>query len=338
MKKNKNNKQLQDELSQNVTNKIINILETHQAGNYEKTWFPPLEPFAFNPSSNITYAMVNQILLSDVYLHSENFKLNRWMTFKQAKELKGNVKKGENSTRIYFKSYLVIDVKTGHNITTKFFNLSKEVQKKLIADGIVFFKGYLKYHRIFNIEQIENLPNIFTDPPKKKRQIKGEKNTNAEKILSSYNIDIRYKENADRCFYSWNLFNETQDYIVSPIVDNYKDWTNHYKTMFHEFIHSTGNVKRLDRDMSGAKGTKKYAFEELIAEIGSAILCAHCGIDTTITNNAAYIKSWLTCLNNDLNFIFKAASKAEQAAKFILSETDILNSFVTKEEEVKIES
>ena len=81
--------------------------------------------------------------------------------------------------------------------------------------------------------------------------------------------------------------------------------------------HWTGHSSRLDRLRKGKFGSPEYAFEELVAELSAAFLCSHLGFTKTITNNAAYIKSWISVLQNDNKMIFKAAKLAEQASEFI---------------------
>jgi antirestriction protein ArdC len=89
-------------------------------------------------------------------------------------------------------------------------------------------------------------------------------------------------------------------------------------TLLHESVHATGHKSRLDRDFSKSFGSEAYAFEELVAELGSAMLCAHCGIDGEMqSNHVAYIANWLTVLRNDKKAILTASAKAQQALDFL---------------------
>jgi antirestriction protein ArdC len=114
------------------------------------------------------------------------------------------------------------------------------------------------------------------------------------------------------------------DYIQVPCKEQFNDIMEFYSTLFHEMVHSTGHRDRLGRLDVGVKlasfGSEEYSKEELIAEIGSAFLMNHIGIETikTFKNSAAYIQSWLKVLRDDKRFIVSASSKAEKAMKYIL--------------------
>jgi antirestriction protein ArdC len=107
-----------------------------------------------------------------------------------------------------------------------------------------------------------------------------------------------------------------------PDISQFNTPESYYATLFHEMTHSTGHESRLNRKFGTKFGDNQYAREELIAEIGSAILNSSAGInnDTVFTNSVAYISSWLKALNNDHRLIIYAACKAEKAAKFILGD------------------
>ena len=106
--------------------------------------------------------------------------------------------------------------------------------------------------------------------------------------------------------------------IMSDFVQAYFEPSNWHRTARHEVSHSSGHLSRLNRDLSGSFGSKKYAFEELIAEISAAFLCASLGIAPTV-RHADYIGSWLEALHDDNKAIVRAASAASKAADFILS-------------------
>jgi len=111
------------------------------------------------------------------------------------------------------------------------------------------------------------------------------------------------------------------DKIVLPMMKQFAETAEYYGTCFHEMIHSTGHMKRLNRlDATAHFGGEDYSKEELVAEIGSSALVHHCGLETqeSFRNNTAYIQSWLSVLKNDKRFIVSASSKAEKAVRFIL--------------------
>lgn len=114
------------------------------------------------------------------------------------------------------------------------------------------------------------------------------------------------------------------DQVRMPKLASFKSQPEYYTTLFHELVHSTGHAKRLKRDMSGRFGNSKYAYEELIAEIGASYVSAYCGIFfKTRKNSAAYLRGWCSKLATEAKenktFLFKAASESQKAANFILS-------------------
>jgi antirestriction protein ArdC len=91
---------------------------------------------------------------------------------------------------------------------------------------------------------------------------------------------------------------------------------NYYATLLHELVHASGHEKRLKRITPARFGSEEYAFEELVAELGAAMLCGHCGIDGDL-RHAGYIESWLKALRNDKKFILSAAAKAQNAMDYL---------------------
>jgi antirestriction protein ArdC len=319
MKKKNETKEKKD-FYQETTNQIIQILENQQESKKTCYWLPPVEPFANNPFSNTIYQMFNQLLLSFYYQSPfSDYKLNRWMTFKQAKKLNAKVKKGAKSKRIYFTNYIYLDPETGKNQTQQFKKLSRKDQKELLQKNELISIPFLKRYSVFNIDDIEDLPKKFYQLPER-NVLKGEKNEIAENIIKNTSASILYK-----------LANKAANYhninkIVLPPRADFEELETFYSTAFHELIHWSGDKSRLDREKASFKNNPKtYAFEELIAELGAAYLCAYCGIAKPITDNAGYIKSWLQALNDDKKFILKAAAKAEKAAKYVLLDSKIID-------------
>ena len=111
------------------------------------------------------------------------------------------------------------------------------------------------------------------------------------------------------------------DFINMPRKERFKTSGDYYCTLFHEMAHWTGHKNRLDRDFKGRFGDESYAFEELIAEMGSAFLFADLGLEGNVQHDS-YIASWLRVLKNDKKAIFKAATEASKAHQFILKSTD----------------
>lgn len=241
-----------------------------------------------NLVSGREYRGVNVLLLQ-----SGAFESAHWLTFNQAKDLGGTVKRGERGTPIVF-----------WKVTEK-----KEPSGKIR-------KGFLlRYFTVFNVEQTEGIeipgPTAFNllDPIEE-----------CERIVSSYAEPPRIDHGGGAAFYM-----PSQDRIQIPGRKTFSSAPEYYSTIFHEIIHSTGHASRLARkgvvDPSRF-ASHDYSFEELIAECGAAFLCAEGGISpTTIENSAAYLGSWMKKLRDEPRWIVEAAGHASRAADFVLGGT-----------------
>lgn len=274
------------DIYEEITNRIIAQLE-----NNEIPWHKPwsgISGGAYNRVSKKPYSLLNQMLLK----HD-----GEYATYKQWSDIGGKVKKGEKSEIVVFwKIFQTEEVKNG------------KVEKKSIP--------LLKYINVFHVSQVDGVE------PRDVKSIEHKPIDEAENIKTTYidreNIEIR-EVVTNEAFYS-----PTMDYIQVPCKEQFADVMEFYSTLFHEMVHSTGHRDRLGRLDASVKlasfGSEEYSKEELIAEIGSAFLMNHIGIETTKTfkNSAAYIQSWLKVLRDDKRFIVSASSKAEKAMKYIL--------------------
>jgi antirestriction protein ArdC len=223
-----------------------------------------------------------------------------WMTYNQAQELSGQVRKGEKSALIVFASKLS---------RTEANDKGEEVER-----DIPFLKGYA----VFNVEQIDNLPAHFYEIANQSKLDVIERDAAADAFLSSIPADVRH--GGDRAFYAIH-----PDYIQLPPFETFRDAAAYYETRAHETIHWTRHETRLNREFGRKRwGDEGYAAEELVAELGSAYLSADLGLRPEIReDHAAYIENWLKVLRNDKRAIFTAAAHAERA-------TDLLNSYQPK--------
>ena len=105
-----------------------------------------------------------------------------------------------------------------------------------------------------------------------------------------------------------------------PQQEQFKDWDNYHATLLHEMTHWSGHKSRLDRDLTGRFGSEAYAAEELIAEMGSAFLCAQLGIELEGLQHPQYLENWLKVLKGDKRAIFTASSKAREASEYLLEQ------------------
>lgn len=215
----------------------------------------------------------------------QGFNDSRWMTYKQAKEEGGQVRKGEHGTTAIF-----------------YTTLEKEND-----DGETDYIPILKTFTVFNVEQIDGLPvsDEAVFPAETFEPI-----PHAEALFRNSGATIIEKgQNA--------FFAPSTDEIHLPDRRLFSDAANFYATGLHELIHWSGGKSRLNREMKGKFGSEGYAFEELIAELGSAFLMSDLGIVGEVQHES-YISSWLKALKNDKRYIFKAASAASKAHRYLM--------------------
>lgn len=248
-----------------------------------------------NASTGKNYRGINSFLLS-----FGPYANPGWLTFRQAKDLGGNVRKGEKSTLVVFWKLWETTEKDG------------ETKKKV---------PILRHYNVFNVEQCENLPAELYE-------IEGaqpwqDSDDTARQILAAY-IDATDGPDLDhggnRAVYS-----PQNDRVTLPHPETFTSRAGYYETAFHEAAHSTGHRARLNRPgITGPIqfGSQEYAKEELIAEMTAAFLCERCGIvQDDHENAAAYCQAWLRPLKNDPKMIIQAAAAAQKAADYITHET-----------------
>jgi len=225
---------------------------------------------------------------------AQNFVAPIWMTFKQALEFDAHVRKEEKGSLVVYADSITrkeTDEKTGDEIDRE----------------IPFLRGYT----VFNVEQIDGLPEVYyaKAAPKLDPIARIE---HAEKFFAALGARIRHGGN--RAFYSI-----AADEIQIPAFESFQDADSYYATLAHEFNHWTGSKTRLDRDFGGHRfGSEGYAVEELVAELGAAFLCADLELALEPReDHAAYIATWLKVLAADNRAVFTAAAHAQRAAEFV---------------------
>ena len=216
---------------------------------------------------------------------AKGYSTHGWMTFKQAQGLGAMVRTGEKSTHVVFTKQLVL--KEGDS----------EEEKKI---------GMLKAYSVFNVAQIEGLPEQQLELPQLSEQ---QRQDNVETFVRATRADIRI--GGDRACYVPAL-----DFIALPPLSSFKAPCNYYATALHELGHWSAHPARLNRDLKSRFDKQAYAAEELIAELTAAFLCAHLGIAGEL-RHADYIGHWLKLLKGDDRAVFTAASKASQAADYL---------------------
>lgn len=283
-------------LYDDITNKIIGELE---AGRFP--WVQPWgsaavkAPLAMpqNAATGRRYSGINVLILWGAVIE-HGFPGQSWLTFRQALSLGGNVRKGERGTTVVYADR---------------FTPEDEKRRAREAGEDAQAIPFLKRFTVFNASQCDGLPEevAAVAPPPEPGLIE----PRVEALIRATGIDFRI--GGDRAFYV-----PAHDYVVVPPPQAYFEPINWHRTALHELGHATGHPLRLGRDFSGSFGTKKYAFEELIAEINAAFCCASLGIAPTV-RHADYIGSWLDVLREDNRAIVRAASQASKAADWLLS-------------------
>ena len=216
-----------------------------------------------------------------------------WLTFRQALSLGGHVRKGERGTTVVYADRFTPDDERRRAAET-----GEEAQ------AIPFLKRFT----VFNTAQCEGLPDemMAMAPPVETDLVLPQ----AEALIRATGVDFRI--GGERAYYD-----PRHDFVQVPPPQAYFEPINWHRTALHEIGHASGHSSRLNRDLTGSFGSKKYAFEELIAEISAAYLCASLNITPTV-RHADYIGSWLEVLREDNRAIVRAASAASKAADYIL--------------------
>ena len=273
-----------------MSNKVYQIVTDKIIEKLEQGTIPWRKPWNCNPAMNWEskreYTGINAILLDP----------GEYATFNQIKKAGGKVKKGE-------KSHLVV-----------FWKLFEKKSNNKDDDKIEKIP-FLRYYNVFEInkqcEGLESRKKDFEDYDHNPI-------TDAENIVKLYKDSPKIKFSPNRAYYS-----PIDDFISVPEMKDFEKIEEYYSTLFHEMIHSTGHKSRLNRqgitDITNF-GSETYSKEELVAEIGSAMLCGKAKIENaTIDNSASYIQSWLRKLKNDHKLIVIASSQAQKAANYILN-------------------
>ena len=272
------------QIYEQITERIITLL-TQGTVPWQKPW-KARSGLPRNLVSGKSYRGINVFLLLTM-----NYESQFWLTFRQALQLGGNVRKGEKSCPVVFwKQTTIADKESG------------EPQKIPL----------LRYYSVFNVAQCDGLK-ISVEP--------AEETVNSilmpDEIVAHMPQRPVIKHGMAHAFYS-----PREDYVGLPVRERFECAEGYYATLFHELVHATGHESRLNRATLTEKagfGSNPYSKEELIAEMGAAFLCGQAEIgERTIDNSAAYLKNWLEQLRNDRTLIVQAAAHAQKAADFIL--------------------
>jgi antirestriction protein ArdC len=279
---------------QEVTDRIITELEQGRVP-WAQPWGRAKVGLGLpkNASTGRHYSGVNILILWGAVIE-KGFASQQWLTFRQALDLGGNVRKGEHGTTVCYADR---------------FTPKAEIERAAKDGDEPQAVPFLKRFTVFNIAQCDGLPERLQSEPEPlpEREII----PHAEALIAATGADFRIGGN--RAFYV-----PSADYIQVPPQPSFYNQIDYYRTCFHELGHHSGHKSRLNRDLTGAFGSSAYSREELVAEMTSAFICATLGIVPTV-RHADYLGSWLEVLREDNRAIFRAASQASKAADFVLA-------------------
>lgn len=267
-----------------ITNRIIESLERGTV-----PWHQPwgAESHPKNLISGKEYRGINAFLLS-----TTGYESPFWLTYKQAKDRGGNVKRGEKGYPcIYWNWFEKEDRETRQ-------------PRKL---------PFLRYYTLFNVTQCERVAYPIIQVPRTPFS----SIEMCERIVREMPNPPRIEDWKERAFYR-----PSDDLVGMPKRERFDRPADYYSMLFHELTHSTGHSSRLSRPgimESIIFASTRYSKEELVAEMGAAFLCGHAGIEKMTTeDSASYIASWLARLRNDTRLVVHAAAQAQKAADYIL--------------------
>ena len=280
-----------------VTEFIIKQLESGVAP-WRKPWGTETPA---NLVSKKEYRGINIFLLA-----SQGYGSRYWVTYRQAQALGGTVKNGQHGSKVVFWKFSVYQSKRQKSEET-------ENRKSIL----------LRCYNVFNLEQCEGI--MCSDPVRAINPIEP-----CESIVRAMPNPPGFAQDARACY------RPSTDTVGMPARSAFLAAEEYYSTLFHEITHSTGHPSRLGREgimNHDPFASEGYSKEELVAEMGAAMLCGAAGIESrTLGNSAAYLRAWIKKLKSDSRLIVSAASQAQKAADYILSKGGAETDSATKGE------
>ena len=269
-----------------ITNQVLDALEKSEVP-WHKPWhcLPPVNLISKKP-----YRGINVFLLGFAGYGSQF-----WLTFNQAKQLGGNIRKGQHGTKIIFWKCKTRETESADG----------EIEERKSA--------FLRFYTVFNLQQTEGLSALLTLPPAFPIE-------SAEEIVKAMPNPPAFEQDSRAAYIP------SKDTVTMPSRAAFQSQPEYYSTLFHELVHSTGHSKRLGRE--GIEkiqpfGSEDYSKEELVAEMGGAMLCGVAGIEqATVCNSAAYLRGWINRLKADSRLVIAAARSAQEAADYIRGESE----------------
>jgi len=267
-----------------VTQRILHSIETGEFQKFTQSWSTRQASHPINFATKKPYSGVNVWLLG-----MTEFSRPEWLTYKQAAALGGQVRKGESATLACFYAPMV--------------------SSKKDADGKSSVYSLLKHFNLFNVEQVDGL--TLPELPELPNPSGSEMAVFLRTRCTDLGVGLRHS--GDSAYYE-----RIADRVTMPSTAFVSD-AAYSAVLAHELIHATGSANRLNRKKGERFGDSDYAFEELVAELGSAFLCAEFGISSEYgTQHESYLASWLKVLGSDKNAFFKASRQADKAFQLMM--------------------
>jgi antirestriction protein ArdC len=279
------------DIAQQITDRIISELEKG-AAPWVKPWRSlkqsPGAGMPYNPLSGTQYRGINHFWLS---MMQGAYAMPYWVTLKQANKANARVRAGEKGTPVVY------------------WSVHKKEGKNDAGDTVTSAYAFIKHYYVYNVEQVEGLalPPMPETPEPDFDAMPG-----VIALVDRLELKGGLMHAGDQAY-----FNPGRDTIVIPPMAAFNDAAHYHATLLHECVHATGHDSRLKRLTPARFGSSEYAYEELVAELGAAMLCARTGVNGDL-RHSGYIGSWLKALRNDKKFILSAAGKAQAAMDWIV--------------------
>ena len=269
-----------------ILTRIIELIESTQKLPWQCGYLK--EGLPYNFTSGREYSGRNLIVL-----FMARYNRGGFLTEKQINRLGGTIREDEISYPVIFFKPLTVNRFAEENEDTE--SVSSQ---------------FCRLYRVYNVAQVDNLPNLDA------RVNKGQ-NRDVEDFLQRIHMKIYY----GKCPH----YVPSSDIVNIPAASDYINEGEYYSSLFHECIHWTGNKSRLNRTQKTYFGSEEYSYEELVAELGSAFLRGHFQIATpdNIQNSAEYIRNWLKIFKSDTGILFRAASDAQKAVRYLFQTAEI---------------
>ena len=306
------------QIEEDIGNRIIELLDQGELPPWSSEWRKSGIGLPINAVSNRPYTGINRWLVL-ITQNAGEYSDHRWVTFKQAQDLGGHVRRGEKATRIAF-------YKPGEARS------DQDQENELPEDGSIVDAArpakrrppILRLYNVFNVEQTEGCEKL-----KSLEELAGPAGPELPPIEMAEEIVRNMPGRPKIITYQWAdhppHYSPGFDHIKIPERNRYDSSESWYSTLFHELSHSTGHRSRLDRwgqkREEPGEGIHRYGQEELVAEMGAALLSAKAKTaEATVVNSAAYIKHWRDVISGDKAIVMRAAGMAQKAADHILQD------------------